>query len=142
MNMNMNKLAILMIVFLAGCQSTNPRIDYINKNEQAVTNYQEKHGEKLAVLSNLIIKKCFFDVVDKKNDLSMADLLKMTPKGIVTLELEPNGNVINPLYEVNVKGSYLGKNLKSCIEATALNYSLPPSNGLTYLYLTFNVEMK
>jgi hypothetical protein len=137
----MRKFLVVASLLFAGCQSTNPRIDYINNNGQAVTDYQNKHGGELDKLSRILLKKCFFDEVDKKNNLGMVDLIQMTPKGIVTLKLDDTGKVVEPLYETNVNGSYLARNLKSCIEAAALNYKLPKPNTLEYIFLKFKVEL-
>jgi hypothetical protein len=128
---------IALSVFLIGCKSTNPRVDYINDNSVEVTKYTSQHGEELGVLSSLIIQKCYFEVLDRKSNLTMSRLGKLALQGVVVYELSRDGKVIGAFYESKDRS----KQKQKCIQAVALNYQLPASKELTYVYSKFELDV-
>lgn len=138
--MNIKIVLAFIIAALVGCKSTDPRIDYFEKNYGDMTLYNTKHDAELGVLVNKINEECVFKKMNSGN-VSFASLMSIPINGIVIYDLNEKGVVSSVLY-VSKDEATIKRRKQKCISDVAIGTQLPVPKELTRVYSKFEVNIE
>ena len=126
-----NQTIFIILISIVGCVSTsmNPASEYVKNNQQEVDTYTQNNEKELDELREKILYECYFKVVENKPlPVQKHHGLKLT--GTLFLKVK-NGNVLAVIYPISDKIK------KQCIESNFVNYKLPNTGNLEYIYTEF-----